>query len=196
MKYKDEDYIKELNQEKKGVSGSVYTKLFIREEELEFKETLLFEETLSVYLPSDFVDMPVELAKIKYPMEQRPGIIKTNETTSINFTFHLLEEPCGNGQIEPLNDLFYQSVKRAYPSNSFFEKKVEEVNGMSVGWFDFVSTGFDQKIYNIMYCLPLNGQLLLGVFNCPASETENWKEAALQVMRSLKNVSAERNDSL
>lgn len=195
MKYTDEDLIKELNQHKKGMTGSIYTKLTIREEEIPFEEVLLYDGRLSVYLPSSFVDLPLELAKVKYPMEQRPNIIKTNESTSINFTFHLLEQECLDEQIEKLNDLFYQSVKRAYPSNTFFEKKVEEIGGMTVGWFDFISSGFDDKIYHIMYCLPLDNQLLLGVFNCPFREAENWKEAALQVMHSLRNTK-ERKEPL
>ena len=30
--------------------------------------------------------MPLEIAKIKYPMEQRPAVIKTNEKTDINIS--------------------------------------------------------------------------------------------------------------
>ena len=124
-------------------------------------------------------------------MEQRPQIIKTNENTDINFTFSLLEQEMSNNHVLELNDYLYKVLKSARSENTYFEKKVEQVGELLVGWFDFKSHGIDQNIYNVMYCTPISGKLLHGVFNCPLDLVEVWKPVVLQVIQSIQDVTLE-----
>lgn len=94
MEFTDEVLIRAMNVHKAGQQGNIYSGIFIREELFEFEKQVLFEERMSIMLPKKFVDMPLDMAKRKYPMEQRPQIIKTNETGDINFTFNLLTDCC------------------------------------------------------------------------------------------------------
>lgn len=188
MEYTDEVFIRAMNKHKAEQQGDIYSSVFIREEIFEFERQMLFQEKMSIMLPKKFFDMPLELAKIKYPMEQRPQIIKTNEIGDINFTFSLLEEKLENNQVEKVKDGLVLILKRAYPANIFYENKIEKKKDKIIGWFDFKSHGIDQKLYNLMYLLPIEGKFLHGIFNCPLSEVDLWKPVVLQVIHSIEDL--------
>lgn len=66
--------------------------LIVKGEKIEFQDTPLFQEKMSILLPTTFVDMPQKIARIKYPSEQRPQIIKTDLLGSTNFAFNLFDK--------------------------------------------------------------------------------------------------------
>lgn len=52
----------------------------------------IFNQSISVYIPSSFIDMPDEIKEIKYPTNFRPEIIKTNLVGDINLSFSFFED--------------------------------------------------------------------------------------------------------
>lgn len=186
MSYIDEKMIKAMNAHKEGVQGSISEGIFIKEELYTFEETWLFDGRMQVMLPKSFTDMPIEQAKLKYPMEQRPQVIKTNERTDINFTFSLLEQPMENRQVKMMRDSLRRVLRRARPDMKFMEDGLEEIEEHTIGWFEFISNGLDGKLYNIMYFTPIDSKLMQGIFNCPVKEAQNWKSVVLQVMHTIK----------
>ena len=96
MGYSDEAIIQMMNKHKRGVYGSIEDEICIRGKKICFRQDALFDNKMSVMLPDNFEDMSPEAAKSKYPMEQRPQVIKTSEDTKINFTFSLIEQPITN----------------------------------------------------------------------------------------------------
>jgi len=177
-----------LSEHKNGVQGNIEEGIYIREMLYKFQETKLFEDKMTLMLPEDFTDMPPEMAKLKYPMEQRPQVIKTDANGEINFTFSLLEQEMTQDDSEKMMQFFKKIIRNAQPSNVFYEEKTEWVNDISLSWFDYVSHGYDRKIYNIMYVFPMQGKLVHGVFNCALDDAANWRIVALQVMRSIKEI--------
>lgn len=186
MGYTDEEIIKLMNAHKTGVSGSIEDGFVVKEEKIIFKEVLLFEDKMQIMLPENFEDMSVEAAKIKYPMEQRPAIIKTNKDGDINFTFNLLEQPLDNSQVEDVVNMLRNVLKKTNPSNKCGNVNLECVDNKNVAWFDVVNNGLDHNIFHIMYVLPINQKLMHGVFNCIVEDSNNWKQIALEVIRSIK----------
>ena len=41
-------------------------------------------------------------------------------------------------------------------------------------------------MYNIMYVTPIKNKVMHGVFNCLYKDIEEWKEYALQAIKSIK----------
>lgn len=82
----DENVIKLKNAYKTETLGTVEEGIFICEKLYEFEQKSVLEERFKVFLPKKFVEMPLELARIKYPSEQRPKEIYMDETTTINLT--------------------------------------------------------------------------------------------------------------
>lgn len=136
-------------------------------------------------LPDTFVDMPVNLAKLKYMSEQRPQIIKTSLDTTVNFTFSLYDIQLSEKNIDSTIHQFKELIQKVNPAYVFDEIVIEKER--NIGWFDFKSYGIDEQIYNIVYVKPIGGRLLHGVFNCTCRDNVEWKDAALQVIYSIND---------
>ena len=146
MSYADEKMIKAMNTYKEGVQGNIEEGILIKEERYIFEEIGLFDSKMYIMLPKSFQDMPMEQAKLKYPMEQRPQVIKTNERTDINFTFSLLEQPIANRQVKIMRDSLKRVLRSARPDMKFLEDGLEEIENHTIGWFEFISNGIDGKL--------------------------------------------------
>lgn len=195
MEYTDEIIIKGMNQYKTEQHGDIEKGIYLKEQLFKFEREEYYDGKFSVMIPTSFKDMPLEYAKIKYPSEQRPKIIKTNEEGDINFTFNLLEEvDFETKYVKEAKDGLYNIIKRVQPANVFYESKEEVVEDKLVGWFDFKSHGLDCKIYQIMFCIPIGGKMLQGIFNCQYTDFKLWKPVFIQVMKSIRdNTKEEKN---
>ena len=80
MDFIDEEIIQMRNKNRKI---SLEEGVLIKGEFIEFEPVKLFDDKLEIMLPKTFVDMPSDLAKIKYPSESRPQIIKTDSTGGV-----------------------------------------------------------------------------------------------------------------
>ena len=166
---------------------SVRETVIINDEEYHFHREMLFDGRASILLPKEFVNMPTELAKHKYPMERRPEIIKTSMDTAVNFAFNLMPQQISNEQIIDATKQFHSMIKHMQPSNHFFDIKLELMEKISIGWFDFKSPGLDEHVYTLMAFAVIDKKLLHGIFNASYRLMENWKSIAIQVFCSLED---------
>ena len=58
----------------------------------EFEEKSFFNDQLKMHIPKEFIDLPEEVAKIKYMSGQRPQTIQTDITGSINVTLSMVPD--------------------------------------------------------------------------------------------------------
>lgn len=188
MRYIDEEIIENLNSYKKGVVGDIFENIYIKEKKCVFKEVSLFDNKMSIMLPEDFTDMPIQLAKVKYPSESRPNIIKTNLDTSINFTFNIFPVNASKNDIISIKDSFKTVIKKVYPANVFIEDVEFEWNNSIISLFDFKSFAVDEAIYNITFILPIGNNVVQGTFNSSYRDVEIWKCIAFEVIKSIKDL--------
>lgn len=172
---------KARNQEHTDLESGMY----IEDELVEFERTSLFNGKMDIMLPASFVDLPPNLAKIKYPSEQRPQIIKTSLDTSVNMTFSLYGMGIRGDQTIGAAEEFKMIIKKMNPSYTFYDLKEEKQDNLHISWFDFKSFCADTPAYNIMYITPIHGHLMHGIFNCPYKKVAEWKEAAHRMVLSI-----------
>lgn len=188
MPYMDEEIIKQGNYYKKFAYGNLEEGMNIEGKFYEFsRQELPLEEKISIQLPISFIDMSKDIARIKYPSESRPDIIKMNTESDINFTFRLIDLPNKEKTVEEMIDYFYQIVRQIQPANVFYEKEILPIMDSKLGWFDFKSHGIDCKLYNLMYFIQIGEKALHGIFNCRYSQAQSWKPVALMVLSSLES---------
>ncbi|RFZ79591.1 hypothetical protein DS742_07400 [Lacrimispora amygdalina] len=185
MEYMDEKIINLRNQAKKAEHTSLEKGVYIKEGLLSFERRKLFDGEMSILLPVPFKIMPEEIAKIKYPSEQRPQLIYSNAGGDVNFTFSLFDEQVNTSQIKEARDRFRGLIKKIQPANLFIEKKEEDLKDTVAAWFDFKNYGLDAQLYNLFYFTNIKGKLLHGIFNCKFEEAEAWKPIAVQVIKSV-----------
>lgn len=161
--------------------------LIVNGEQIDFQEMLLFHEKMTILLPTSFVDMPQKIARIKYPSEQRPQIIKTDLLGSTNFAFNLFDKEIKPVQMQSAADGMKSILKKVNPANIFYESGTEPLGETMLSWFEFKGHGIDTQIYYIMFLTSIGGKLMHGIFNCAVADMEAWKEAAFQVIRSIQD---------
>lgn len=187
--YLDKDILESRKMIRKSKYNTLQTGIYINDEVVHFTAARILDERVEAMLPDTFVDMPANLARLKYMSEQRPQIIKTSLDTAVNFTFSLYGIELPEEEIDSTIHQFKNLIQKVNPACVFDEIVAEKEQG--VGWFDFKSFGVDEQIYNIMYVKPIGGRLLHGVFNCMYRDMAEWKDAAIQVIYSVRDLTEE-----
>lgn len=191
MEYYDEKIVAARHIKRRDEYGDIESGLYIKDELIKFEKKLICRGKLEVMLPENFVPMLPEIAEIKYMSGERPEEIYMSIDTSVNFTFNYVQD------LEPESDMrlavgFIKHIIKSYHSDYVFYSESEEVEkDVIINWFDFKSFGIDDPAYNIMYVANIENKLLQGTFSCLYSEKDEWKRAALEVIKSVKRYEKE-----
>lgn len=152
----------------------------------DFETVKLFRGRMSVALPPDFKDMPDYIAKKKYPSKFRPPVIMMNKDTTVNYLFHLMEQPLPKAELENAAKGFYINIKRTYPKGIFDEIKIiDRVDGKAA-WFAYDTPVMDGKLFNVAYLTDIGGKLMYGAFNCILEDKDIWTDRVLYSIASIQ----------
>jgi hypothetical protein len=156
---------------------------------LHFTRVSLSDGKFSVMLPDSYTDMPRDLAKLKYPHENRPTVIKTNEATTVNFAFALYDQDFSEAQVESATNGMKSGLARVTPGARFFDTVFTSTeDNVKFGCFDFLTTGLDMEMYQLFGFMPVQGKFLHVIFNAPAVMLRAWQPVAIQTLRSVKDI--------
>lgn len=192
MEYYDEQIVKALHIQRRDTFGSIDEGLYINNELIHFNKTLLFNDRISVMLPENFVLMLPEIAEVKYFSGKRPDVIYTSLDMSVNFTFTDLGISGNDEDTRLAAGLIKQIIKNANPGYEFFEENEDVERNVIINRFDFQSYGIDDEAYNIMYLACTGNNLLQGTFSCLYKDRMEWKRAALEVIKTVSIVEADK----
>ena len=151
-----------------------------------FTKALYFNDSVSIYTPSSFIDMPDEIKEIKYPTSFRPEIIKTNLAGDINLSLSLLEEG-KDADIETLQSDLRSLLSKAHKGIRFLEaKKLNKEGFVEMNCFDFILPGIDEKIFHMMGMGKTDRQIIQVIFNCREPDANAWKKAVIDIFENIE----------
>ena len=151
-----------------------------------FTKALYFNDSVSIYTPSSFIDMPDEIKEMKYPTNFRPEIIKTNLAGDVNLCFSLLEEG-KDADIETLKSDLRSLLSKAHKGIKFLEsKKLNKEGFVEINCFDFILPGIDEKIYHMMGMGKTDRQIIQVIFNCMEPAANAWKKAVIDIFQNIE----------
>ena len=151
-----------------------------------FTKALYFNDSVSIYSPSSFIDMPDEIKEIKYPTSFRPEIIKTNLAGDVNLSLSLLEEG-KDADIETLLSDLRSLLSKAHKGIRFLEaKKLNKEGFVEINCFDFILPGIDEKIYHMMGMGKTDRQIIQVIFNCMEPDANSWKKAVIDIFQNIE----------
>lgn len=137
----------------------------------------------SLKIPKDFKIMNAERLKIKYPTQNPPSIVYTNERGTINVALVMNDVTMKNNQIEEYTKLM-ESTYKEYSKDTkinFWER-----NNHKIGEIEFITQASDTEIYNHIIAFSVNDKLRLVNFNCTKELSEEWKEISKFIIESIK----------
>jgi hypothetical protein len=155
--------------------------------EISFVSSPLYR--FSIVMPKAIRPLEKEYIKIKYPSENRPEVILSNDDTALNFTFRYAvgDFPDLKKRLSEYKALF----KHLNPANVFFSENIKK-SGLTVACFDLCSRALDDDIYYFYFFtdLPAKPQAeMLGTFSCPFDLREKWEPLFWQMIETIKPVS-------
>ena len=151
-------------------------------------KALYFNDSVSIYTPSSFIDMPDEIKEMKYPTNFRPEIIKTNLAGDINLSLSLLEEG-KDADIETLQIDLRSLLSKAHKGIKFLEaKKLNKEGFVEINCFDFILPGIDEKIFHMMGMGKTDRQIIQVIFNCREPDANAWKKAVIDIFENIELV--------
>lgn len=167
---------------------SIYDKYtYIGNERLEFAWQELFSPYVKIMLPKTFLNLPVAFAKIMYPSEHRPSVIKTNPSMTINFAFSYFDAKIKMDEVITCTHYYLSFMRHLYPGNHYIENSehfIDKAHTRILGWYVFRNPTVEGYRYNIHAFTSIEGRLLFSMFNAPKEKFEEWKPFAIEVFDS------------
>ncbi len=181
----------EENDQIKPEDRTIDTGIKIQGKWIYFERRSLANEKITMMVPKDFAPMSLEVAKVKYPSEQRPETILMDETGAINIMFNYMEGNVDNSNIESFRNQIFGMMKRVNQGIKQQEIGAVNVAGKQIAYVEFSNPVMDGKLYNLMFYIEMEGQPLMGSFNCRTKEMKYWKPIAFEMMKSIEIVERE-----
>ncbi len=168
---------------------SIYdSHVFINREYVEFSMQDIYPPMVKIMLPKSFVDMPVLIAKQKYPSEQRPTVIKTSYDLAVNFAFQYFEEKVREEDVVTATRYYYSVLQKCYPGYGFLdcsEHYRDKERKHVMAWYIYSNPTITDTVYNIHGFTTVEGRLLQCIFNAPEAAFNCWKSYVLEVFDSV-----------
>lgn len=163
--------------------------VIVKYKKLDIEEKKIMDGSLSMMLPSEFQIMDESLARAKYPDEDRPDYIYTNEDTTVNLTFSLDNSGViHDDEVEEVKDILKNQIKRLYPGTKIEDSKPIKTDEKNVSYFFFEIPLIDGNLFQLMFFMEHKNQLIMGAFNCGIYQKKQWKPLILQMLKTLKEV--------
>ncbi len=90
---------------------------------------VLLDGTVQVLVPAGFAPMSEALLRVKYPSSQRPTLVYSNPSGSVNLALNHTANPLQPNQLAEVHQVMEATFKRLYPSAVWFQSGLTTING-------------------------------------------------------------------
>ena len=136
------------------------------------QEVMLFENKLRVCMSDDFY-LVQELEAVEvFPYQERPQFIFAIAGFSRYLTFSLLEKKLGAGETIKIVKELRKLIWSLYPSSPLSEANPLPFGNLKCSGFSFRTGAGEAQVFNTMFAVSFEGQLLLGTFGCAIGDEE------------------------
>lgn len=152
----------------------------------EFFQTIRIEKGMAqMKVPIGLKPMPEEMVNKKFQFDPQPQTILTNSNGTVNFTISALDMAIPGEMLPMYLEESMKGLRRYLASIVFYEKGQEQINGMNVCWFAYMSNSQDGcKLYNIVFYAAAEKTLVV-TMNCKYEQMEKWDAVARICIKTL-----------
>jgi hypothetical protein len=152
---------------------------------LSYKNLKILSGKFQIQIPKFLNPMDEEMFKLKYPFE---NFSKTIAYSDENETISLLVSP-RDEEISPTGLLDYQKlVNDSFENNpqiDFISSEIKKINEHDFIIVEMITPAGGSRVYNKMFVTSLNGQLVIGTFNCTIDQRVELQPIADHIIDSL-----------
>lgn len=140
---------------------------------------------IEIKLPADFKFMEANVLATKYPPNNKPSEVYTNEDATVNIAFKKTEQLLGKQKVFVEGKKLEQQLTSNGKVQLISSEQIK-ANGNNIHVFSFYSNAIDTKVYNVMFVFSLKGKMVIGSFNCTIAQQNQWQVTAYKIIRSIK----------
>lgn len=163
-------------------------------EDIDLEERLILNDKVKLLIPKELKEMPESLVSIKYSSAMRPALILLNECGSVDFKFNFLNQTTSEGLLDELCSRVKENIKKIYTSSVFFEDGSMVVDNKRIVWFDFSNNVTGGNVYNLMFYVIIDNNILNGSYSCLYNEAVIWRKIFLESIESIREVKGKKNE--
>lgn len=173
-----------------GIENDIHNGfIVVKYQKMDIEEKELLGGEIMMRMPAEFTIMDEELAETKYPGEDKPDYIYTNEDTTVNLTFTLDDNgQIGNDEVEEVKNILAQQIQRLYPGSKIEDSQMIQAGEKSIGLFSLDVPLIDGDLYNVMFFMAIKGRLLMGSFNSNIYQKKQWRPVVQQMLMSIREI--------
>ncbi len=153
---------------------------------IELETITILDGKAEIRIPKGFTLMTEEMKKLKYPGQNPPAVVYTNEEGNVNVAFNLTESTAAQAVLPEYLKVFVAKFKEVHPEAEWKGNGIRSINGQNLGYLELVTAAIDSKIYNLLFFTDVDGKLLICTFNAVTRLLDTWKEPAQEIFKSLK----------
>jgi hypothetical protein len=154
--------------------------------EIPLIERSILDGKASIAVPAAFSLMSDEMRRIKYPNENRPAIVYTDERGAVNVAVNLTALSVSPDQLEATHENVAANFRNLYPSAAWYESRLFEREGQRFFVIDLMTPAIDTEVRNMMLGTSCRGRLLVVSFNVMRELAPAWIETGRKILSSLK----------
>jgi len=141
---------------------------------------------LTIHIPNNFYEMSQERIAMKYPDQQRPTVVMTNnDNGTVNVAINHTDHKVSPAEIEDFHRYMEGMFKKKYSSAVWYRSEVLQIGKRKCFVLDLQTPALDTKIRNIMMCTSVNGRILLVTFNTTLELESEWLDRGYCIISSI-----------
>ena len=180
--------LKEKCKERQVTYQQTEGSVLIASDKISLHRELLFGGNFSMMLPDTMRDMDSVDRIIKYRNQSRPKVIKTDFQADVTISFNLLqaenvdETENVDVQMQKIRD----DLRKIFKQNVFYDIGEVMTGEISIAWMDYRSFCIDGSLYNLLFLVQIEGEMLLGHFHCSFLRYDVWKPVILKLLETVQ----------
>lgn len=192
--YSDKDIILGQKKWENETKSDINNKVYVNGEVFTFHDVEVIPGRMKIRLPEKFEEMPEKIKVIKYPMSDRPPIIKTNDLGDVDFSFNPIGVPCKPEQIPEIGRSIKQILCRVMPQYEMDQEYEGETKNGKYFAYDYSYNTLGSKVYAVSFGVCIDGQYVMCGFLCKDSDKHWWKDTVLQVISSIEDLTKKEEE--
>lgn len=146
----------------------------------------ILSNTVSIKLPSSFSMMDANTLSTKYPPNNKPSEVYTNEEATVNIAFKKTEQQLTNANVLTEGKKLESQLVSSGKVHLVKSEQIKSGHN-NIHVFSFYSDAIDTKVYNIVFVFSVKGKMVVGSFNCTYVLQAQWQQTASEIIRSIKS---------
>lgn len=154
--------------------------------QVKLEKITLLDNKVSILAPKELTKMTDEMWSLKYQKRTRPMLVLTDKSGEANLIADMTQQGVVEDQLVSFKDFQIAQLKKSKSGFKLLQDGIKTVNGKKVGYFKFITTAGDQKVFDYYFFTIVDGKILFFTFNCIQKLQITWEKTADQIVASLK----------